>query len=446
MKKHIILLLAIIILGFFLRFQTVADKELWYDESFSAEIIRNSYTELYKLSALDVHPPLYYFVLKTFTSVFKNSEMALRFPSIIFGVALIVLVYYLVMYMTESKNRALFAALIIATNPFLIIYSREARSYSILAFLTVLAFFLVLRARKKSKYLAVSVVLSLLFLTHYISVFIILIYAVMLFAHSKKTFFYLLPLVFVIIFWIPTIIGSSKSTGLTWVPQFTLMRVPESVHAFLLGTDTNEPLVAPPLNPFPINSTVLSICIFVFVGIFIWRSKPSKKERLLLICAVVPMFLVAITSKCLGFNFYVERFMTGYGALLLVYCVIITPKLYALLVYVLLCIYLVLNIKPFSIGYRELAKYKFDKPIVMTDAGDYINAKYYVKDIKLHDGDWRQWVIIHPEDIYDKQGADRDFYLVNRGPLAKWEPAIILGEFYFYNWNVDQESTSKQSK
>lgn len=438
MIKPLLTLFAILILGFFLRFQNVESKELWYDESFTAEIITNSYTDLYKLSALDVHPPLYYFVLKAFTSVFGNSELALRFPSIIFGVALVALVHYLILYMTSNKIRALFAALVVATNPFLVIYSREARSYSMLAFLTVLAFFLILRAVKTNKYLSVAVVLPLLFLTHYISVFVILIFSFILLSHNKKTIFYLLPVAFVIVFWIPIIMGSSKSTGLTWVPQFSLTRVPASFHAFLLGTDTNEPRVAPPLNPFPINTSVLSIIIFVAVGTFIIFSKPKGDEKLLLICAVIPMILVAITSKFYGFNFFVERFMIGYGAILLVYLVVTIPKPYLFFPYVFLSIYLVLSLKSINIGYRELAKYNFDKPLVMTDAGDFINAKYYVKDIKLHAGDWRQWVIIHPEDIYDESGADRDFYLVNRGPLEEWKPVRVLGEFYFYDWDVVQ--------
>ncbi len=441
MKKNLFILLAIVLLGFFLRFHNVSNKELWYDEAFSAEIVSNSYTELYKLSALDVHPPLYYFVLKTFTLFFGNSEVALRFPSIIFGTALIILTYYLVVYMTANINRALFAAIVIATNPFLVIYSREARSYAMLAFLTVLAFFLVIRALRENKYYAVSVVLPLLFLTHYISVFVILIYAIMLLIHDKKTLFYLLPLALIILFWIPIIIGSSKSTGLTWVQQFSVMRIPESIHAFLLGTDTNQPKIAPPLNPFPIDTNALSICIFIFIAIFIGLSKPTKEAQLLLLCGVIPIILVAFTSKYLGFNFFVERFMTGYGALMLIYCVLIMPKLYTLLPYVVFCIYLILMLKPINIGYRELAKYKFDKPIVMTDAGDYINAKYYVKDIKLNEGDWRQWVIIHPDDIYNEQGKDRDFYLVNRGPLEEWKPVKVLGEFYLYNWNVDQKLT-----
>ena len=427
---------AIIILGFFLRFHNVADKELWYDEAFTAEIIDNSYQELLKQSALDVHPPLYYLTLKTFTGIFGNSELALRFPSIIFGVALIVLGFYLVQYMTSSTNRALFTALVIATNPFLVIYSREARSYSMLAFLTVLAFFLVLRALRQKKYLAISIVLPLLFLTHYISVFVILVYSLIMLWHSKKTFIYLLPVVFIMVLWIPTIIGSSNSTGLTWVPEFSMIRIPESIHAFLLGTDTNQPSVAPPLNPLPINSTAVSLGIFSIVGIFIAVSKPTKEARLLLICGIVPILLVALTSEFLGFNFYVEKFMTGYGALLLIYCVIITPRLIALLPYVFLCISLILTLKTTSIGYRELANHTFDKPIVMVDASDYITAKYYVKDIKLQNGDWRQWVIIQPDDIFDDSNASSEFYLVSREPIENWQPELTIGEFYFYNWNT----------
>lgn len=175
----------------------------------------------------------------------------------------------------------------------------------------------------------------------------------------------------------------------------------------------------------------------MFAGflIFIAFTKPSKEAKLLLICGAAPIMLVAATSMLLNVNLYVERYMTGFAALILVYLVLFLPKPALVLPYIGLCVYLILSFKPTSIGYRELAKYQSIKPLVMTDAGDYITAKYYVQNIKLQDGDWSQWVIIHNSGIVDKQ-TPGSFYLVNRGPLKDWKPTKIVGEFYMYDWET----------
>ncbi len=426
----------IVSFGIFLRVHTISSKELWYDEAFSAEIVKNSYTEVFRLSALDVHPPLYYFVLKVFTLVFGLSEAALRYPSVIFGVLLIPLVYLLVTYLTANRVRALVAALVVATNPFLVTYSREARSYALLSLLTVLVFFFAVKAIKENKYVPLAITMPFLFLTHYISIFMLTPIAIYLLVLNRNKFIYFLPLLVVIVLWLPNIIAGTSSTGLKWVPDFTTQRIPQTVHAFILGTDTNKPRVAPPLNPFPINTNVTSIIIFAVAITIILLSQPSKESLLLLLCGTVPIVLVALCSKFLGINLYVERFMIGYGTLLLIYLVLATPRVLILTPYICVCVYLVLTFVPTNIGYRELANYPINKPIVMTDAGDYITAKYYLDNIKLQPGNWEDWVIIHDEDKLDENTNIASYYLVSRVPIEQWEATFSVGDFYFYDWYV----------
>ena len=53
-------------------------EDIWYDEVFSAGMMRYSYKEIMDFTAKDVHPPLYYWYLKSFadagTSLFRQVD------------------------------------------------------------------------------------------------------------------------------------------------------------------------------------------------------------------------------------------------------------------------------------------------------------------------------------------------------------------------------------
>lgn len=427
----------IILIGLVLRIHNISAKELWYDEAFSADIIRNSYIDVFKLSKTDVHPPLFYFVLKAWTHN-VDSELMLRLPSVIFGVGLIPLAYYLVLYISKNVMKANLVALVIAVNPFLVTYSKEARSNSMLAFLTVLGFFLFLKAYKDKKYLAISILLPILFLTHYITVFIIGLFVIVLVINDKRAFKFMLLVIIVMILWMPMMIGNSNNSGLTWIPEFSLSRVPQSFQAFIFGVDTSDPQLPPPTNPFPFGASITATISFIIALGLILIPKKSTDHYLLLAFALIPIFLTALVGKIFNYNLYVERYLIGYAALLVVYFVIVLPKRANPLVfiYLILSVFTIYNQQLVNIGYKELGSFKSDKLIVMTSATDFINAKYYSDDIKLQQGDWSDWGIIKQSDIFNIDENKEEFYLVNRGPLidSDWKPKIIIGEFYFYEW------------
>ncbi|MEK7127563.1 MAG: glycosyltransferase family 39 protein [Patescibacteria group bacterium] len=123
----------ILILGFILRLINL-NQSLWLDEAITAITVKNLplLDIIPKFSLGDFHPPLYYLILKLWTNVFGYSEIALRMPSVIFGVLTVFFIYKL-----GGKKAALFMAL----NPLAIYYSQEARMYGLAAFAVTAAVF-----------------------------------------------------------------------------------------------------------------------------------------------------------------------------------------------------------------------------------------------------------------------------------------------------------------
>ncbi len=118
-------------------FLTISKASIWFDEAFSAYIIRFNFAEIWHYTSVDVHPPLYYFLLKIWSVFFGSSDFALRSLSALFGVLTIILAYFLVKRL-YNKKIALLAISFLAISPMLIRYSQEARMYTMVAFLSVL--------------------------------------------------------------------------------------------------------------------------------------------------------------------------------------------------------------------------------------------------------------------------------------------------------------------
>jgi len=437
-KRSVVIpvLVLIVLLGTFLRVYNIDSKELWYDEAFTANIIDQPYQEIFTLSKADFHPPLYYMVLKSWVGVWGDTEVSLRFPSVIFGVLTIAVAFYLAQFITKDNKKALWVALFIATNPFLIVYSKEARSYSLMAFLIVLTALVFFKALQDRKYLQLSLLLPILFLTHYMTIFGIVFYSVWTFYRDKKFALYLIPLLVIIMIWIPIIRNNTNTQGLQWISELSWSRIPESVHAFVLGVSSSSTGSILPVNPFPIPTNIISYSILAGIIVLIFLVKNvSRKVTLLALCGIIPIILIIGMDIVFDKQAYLERYLIGYASLLIICVVIIQKRVIILLPYVLLCIYLVITFMPSNFGYREFANHIADKPVVIADATVYINAKYYTKDIKLQPGDWKEWAIITDEDIYNPSNPRDDYYLVSVEKIEGWQSAYTVGRFNFYEYD-----------
>jgi len=150
----------ILILALFLRFINL-DQSLWLDEAIQFKAVSQfSLPDLFRVYLpTDFNPPLSYLINFGFSRVFGYSEMALRAPSVIFGVLTVWLVY---------KLGGKWPALLLATSGLHLYYSQEARMYSLVT-LGVTASFWALSKRRWLIYILAS--LAAIY-SHYLAVFI----------------------------------------------------------------------------------------------------------------------------------------------------------------------------------------------------------------------------------------------------------------------------------
>src|SRR3989344_1248716 len=140
-KVELILLILILFLGTFLRFIYIDKQSLWIDEVGTYELImKDSLPLIMKDIAIILDSPFYYIFPKISLYFFGKNEFAMRFPSVLFGILSIFMIYKLGKYLF-NKNVGLISALIIAVNPLNIAMSQNARPYSLSILLTLISIY-----------------------------------------------------------------------------------------------------------------------------------------------------------------------------------------------------------------------------------------------------------------------------------------------------------------
>ena len=138
---HRLALVLILLLAALLRFYRLDAQSLWSDEGNSVSLARAGFAEIAARTAHDIHPPLYYWLLKIWLALFGASEFALRSLSAILAVILVGLIYGLGRRLFGPKV-GLAAAFVAALSPFQVYYAQETRMYMLLALLSTLAVWL----------------------------------------------------------------------------------------------------------------------------------------------------------------------------------------------------------------------------------------------------------------------------------------------------------------
>ena len=170
MKKYTkALLLGIILLAFVLRFYRLADyPALNADE---AAIGYNAYSLL--TTGMDEHgnpwpihfqsfndfkPGLYFYLVLPFVKLLGLTELAVRIPGALIGVATVLALYFLVKELFKSERLALVSSLFLAISPWHLHFSRGGWEVNTATFLIVLGLWLFFKALAKPRYYLFSVV------------------------------------------------------------------------------------------------------------------------------------------------------------------------------------------------------------------------------------------------------------------------------------------------
>lgn len=134
-------------LGLVLRLLGLGARPLWFDEVISAVYARQDWSDLLRLNAGDNHPPGYYLALKVWIGLFGREDWVIRLLSVGPGVAAIWLTWLIGRKLFPTQvGIALAATGLMAVSLFQVYFSQEARNYSSLEFLVLLATFFWLRA------------------------------------------------------------------------------------------------------------------------------------------------------------------------------------------------------------------------------------------------------------------------------------------------------------
>lgn len=104
-------------------------KGVWYDETFSLGLARHSIKELIMLTAKDVHPPLYYLILKLAMIFFPGSATAAKIISIIPVILIMCISNYFFAKEFSYKSSILFTLLFLSMYA-IFEYSIEIRMYT----------------------------------------------------------------------------------------------------------------------------------------------------------------------------------------------------------------------------------------------------------------------------------------------------------------------------
>lgn len=278
------------------------NQSLWLDEAVQAITARESFSYIFQEIIGDFHPPLYHFLMHFWVGIFGSSEIALRMPSVLFGIGTVFVIY---------KIGGLLPALFLATAPFHIYYSQEARMYSQTAFFASLSmyFFINLEKSKKNKYLYFLATILMLYSDYY--GFLVLLAQMIYLAVKKKNKFIIYNLLFIILCylpWLPMLITQLKTGMLAtqtlpgWgrLVNVTFWKaVPLTFIKFTIGRITifDKKLYA-----------VISGFVILLCGFFISKTLFKKKNLLITLWFFVPL-LVSWLASLLVPNFQPFRLL-----------------------------------------------------------------------------------------------------------------------------------------
>lgn len=132
---------ALLLIAFALRLQSLAFQSLWRDE---VDAVRFALAPLPDVLKTFTQPgfngPLYFLMLRGWIGLAGQSEFAIRFPSLLFGVMGIALLYA-VGARLFSRPIGLVAALLFAFSGYHVWYSQEAKMYTLIAALALAAIY-----------------------------------------------------------------------------------------------------------------------------------------------------------------------------------------------------------------------------------------------------------------------------------------------------------------
>ena len=263
--------------------------ELAHDEPFTVYWSQRSLAELWAMMRTENNPPLFFLLIKAWSTVAPFDGAWLRVPSALFS-ALVVWPLFLLARSLGGLRVALVAALLFTLNNYHYGFAHEVRAYALFTLLSVLSMWLLVRAKDKPvglrSLLGLSAVNILLVYTHFFGWLLIgvQVLCVLLIADLKplrRSFF--LGALFTALSYLPyatTFVGrfSQSVTEGTWLKA----PVPEELYNMVWRWS---------------NAPVLAVLFLLLIVVALVRSRGRGSAiRISLIWTFIPLFGMYLAS------------------------------------------------------------------------------------------------------------------------------------------------------
>jgi len=217
-------------------FLKIGFSDLWSDETYTLAMLDGTFSDFYAKFKNDLHPPLYYLVLRLYTGLFGESATVLRSFSVV-GVLATLLLAYFAGQRVFGKQGALYLCLMLISVPMLAVYSHQARMYTWAAFsVTGVFIYSCLFMRSGSTR---DLILLLLFTlaamyTHYYSMIAAFMANVFVFLHlvltkNRKWHYHLISLLIAAILFLPWLsvffVQVKRVQNAFWAPEVSLQTI-----------------------------------------------------------------------------------------------------------------------------------------------------------------------------------------------------------------------------
>lgn len=209
----------------------ITHEGVWYDEACSVGIVRHPMGEIWNIVKGDVHPPLYFFMLKVFSLLFGNSVFVLRTFSVLGVLALFLLGIGPVRRACGKTVGLLFSFLVMVT-PIYLAEAQEIRMYTWAIFWVtggVMYLYLALRDNQSSDWAKSGAFVLAGMYTHYYALIAMMVLGglvlIWILAAPRRNFRpgFLITMGVVILGYLPWVVGflvqvKGISQGNFWVP------------------------------------------------------------------------------------------------------------------------------------------------------------------------------------------------------------------------------------
>ncbi|MEM7030874.1 MAG: glycosyltransferase family 39 protein [Chloroflexota bacterium] len=304
-------LILILWLALALRLFQLETQSLWYDEGVTWYLTQFSLPQLVAWTAADIQPPFYYVILWMTTRLFGQSEWALRFPSLLFGVLNVPVMWQLGRALSPQRHRLVgyVAASFMTLSPLMVYYSQEARMYTLLVLQANVASYLLwqlMQGKQPTTVRILAYVLTMAFAlyTHYFAAFLLLAHAIVWGVLTlgqgtkgkwlKQSAFLFLGVVVLFFPWLSVLLARLDDDPSYWPGVLKLNEIVQDVFiSFAVGGKREMIFEADGLRFASVFGLLLLGCLALF---WVHRRRASFSLVFLLAWLVIPVACILLLS------------------------------------------------------------------------------------------------------------------------------------------------------